>query len=236
MLEIVIYGGNEQNNTIQVELIRSVLANYNIDYKLYHFSGLDSELINIINNSYIRKIYIVNINDDKFIQILSSIRKKDPYSIIILITNSGKYHYDILNNKLMVLDFIIGNNYISQLKDDLNYAVSLLYRQCIFTFKYNHVIYAISYDKITYIEKEPSVKRCIIHTLDGNYYIVSSLDKILLSLPLGFYRTHQSCIVNVNNIKSINLTENIIIFNNGDMTSLLSNRVKKDINKYIVIG
>ena len=112
MLEIVIYGGNEQKNTIQVELIRSVLASYNIDYKLYSFSGLDSELINIINNSYMRKIYIVNIKDDKYIQILSSIRKKDPYSIIILITNSNKYHYDILNNKLMVLDFIIGNNYI----------------------------------------------------------------------------------------------------------------------------
>ena len=236
MLEIVVYGGNEQKNTIQIDLIHSVLANYNIDYKLYSFSGLDSELINIINNSYMRKIYIVNINDDKYIQVLSSIRKKDLYSIIILITNSNKYHYDILNNKLMVLDFIIGNNYISQLKDDLNYAVSLLYRQCIFTFKYNHVIYAISYDKITYIEKEPSVKRCIIHTFDGNYYIVASLDKILLALPLGFYRTHQSCIVNVNNIKSINLTENKIIFNNGDMTSLLSNRVKKDINKYIVIG
>ncbi len=231
MLDIIIYGGSVRKRSVEKRLIENVLSNYNIDYNLYNFSDLD----NIINDNYMKKIYIINVMNSEYVKMLSLIRRKDPYCIIISVANSKKYHYD-LNNKLMVLDFIFGNNYADRLSKDLDYAINLIYRYYVFTFKYNHVVYAIPYDKINYIEKESSIKRCIIHTLDGNYYIVSSLSRILLSLSNGFLRTHQSCIVNINNIKKIDLALNKIIFNNNDTTSLLANSVKKDINKYVDIG
>ena len=101
MLDIIIYGGSVRKRSVEKRLIENVLSNYNIDYNLYNFSDLD----NIINDNYMKKIYIINVMNSKYVKMLSLIRRKDPYCIIISVANSKKYHYD-LNNKLMVLDFI----------------------------------------------------------------------------------------------------------------------------------
>ena len=103
MLGIIICGGSEQKRSKEKELVYRILPSYNMDYDVYDFSGLCKELNDIIDNNNMKKIYIVNIKNDKSFEVLSTIRKRDPYSIIILISNSDKYHYDISNNKLMVL-------------------------------------------------------------------------------------------------------------------------------------
>ena len=90
MLGIIICGGSEQKRSSEKRLISQILPSYNMDYGVYDFSGLCNELNDIIDDGNMKKIYIVNIKDDKYIKIISLIRKKDPYSIIILIfSNKG---------------------------------------------------------------------------------------------------------------------------------------------------
>ena len=102
-----------------------------------------------------------------------------------------------------------------------------------FVFRYNHVLYRIPYNKICYIEKEPMIKRCIIHTIDEDYYITENITSILSHLDNSFCRTHQSCIVNLNNIRMVDLKTNVIEFNNGDKTDMLNIKMKKVIKDFV---
>jgi len=135
---------------------------------------------------------------------------------------------------LMALDFIsLKNIFDKRLAEDIRLALKIMYRDKTFIFKYNYIVYQIPYNHICYIEKEPSLKRCIIHTINDDYYVVDSISNLTTKLGPGFYRTHQSCIVNIGNIKEINLCSNIITFRNGIKTNLLSDKKKKDIKDSI---
>ncbi len=94
----------------------------------------------------------------------------------------------------------------------------------IFIFSYKRNIYRIPYNDINYIEKESNIKRCIIHTIKDNYYISQPITKLEKELKDMFIKTHQSCIINVNNIKEI--TKNQIKFYNNDITNLINKNMK----------
>jgi len=56
----------------------------------------------------------------------------------------------------------------------------------------------------------------IFSTKDKNYTTYSSFNKIENILPENFVRCHKSFIVNVNNISNIEISKNIISFNNEE--------------------
>ena len=238
MLDIVVYDDIEENIRDIDDVINKALVNYGINYHTYKFSNLNQDFKNIINDDTLLKIYIIEINmdNDFWINIFKYIRNIEPFGIIIFITVYDKYLNYILDNKFMVLDFIIkDDNYRDRLNDDIDKVISMMFEQKVLAFKYKNIFYRIPYKQINYIEKESSVKRCIIHTTFDNFYIVSSLDKLLTVLDRNFVRVHQSCIINVNNVFKIDLSKNIIIFKNEDEINLLSDKAKKDTKKYVDI-
>ena len=101
---------------------------------------------------------------------------------------------------------------------------TFLYSKEIFTFSYKRIIYRIPYNDINYIEKESNIKRCIIHTIKDNYYISLPITKLEKLLKDMFIKTHQSCIININNIKEI--TKNEVKFYNDDKTNLINKDMK----------
>ena len=227
MINVIVYG--EDNNYIKedVKVINMALAKYNVDYRVYTFDNYNDDLETIINNDLI-KIYVLDINSGgKGIDVALQIRKREISSIIILIADCNKYQKAIFDKRLMVLDFILrNNNGMERLCDDILYALRIIYERKSFIFKYNHIVYRIPYSQINYIEKEPAIKRCIIHTVNGNHYVVNSIQRLNEILGNCFYRVHQSCIVNINNINNICLNNNVIIFNNGEYTLLFSDKYK----------
>lgn len=97
----------------------------------------------------------------------------------------------------------------------------------LFVFSYKRNIYRIPYKDINYIEKESNIKRCIIHTIKDNYYISLSITKLEEILTNDFIKTHQSCIININNIKEI--TKDKIKFYNDDKTNLVNKNMRNKI-------
>lgn len=210
-----------------------------MDYRIHKFSDITNSFYDIIDNKCLKKIYIIecNILKSSWLDISLKIRESDWSSIIIFTSiSNGEGYDDVFYHRLMALDFIyIKNSFNRRLAEDIRLALKILYRDKTFVFKYNYVIYQIPYNSICYIEKEPLLKRCIIHTINEDYYVVDSIGKLSLKLGPGFYRTHQSCIVNIGNIKMINFCNNTIIFKNGIETNLLSDRKKKEIKESIGI-
>lgn len=236
MLNIIICEDNEIFMKKNVDSINIALANIDIDYRIHKFDWYCDELGKLIRNREIKKIYLldVEINGTSGLEIASKIRENDWESIIIIATAYDKYHNDVFYTRLMVLDFICKyKGYEERLVDDIKAAVNVTCRQSLFVFKYNHVVYRLPYSSICYIEKEPLIKRCIIHTYNNNFYIVKSISWLLDNLGDEFIQTHQSCIVNINNIKEVDCSTNTITFKSGESTSLLSDKKKKEVKEYV---
>ena len=238
MLNIIIYEDKEVFMKKNINSINIALANTDIDYRIHKFTSYSSKLEELINNREIKKVYILDVEMDGIsgLEVASRIREDDWDSVIIIATAYDKYRNDVFYTRLMVLDFICKySGYEKRLMEAVKTALKIIYRQKTFIFKYNHVVYRIPYNHICYIEKEPIIKRCIIHTLNNDFYIVKSINWLNENLGSDFLKTHQSCIVNLNNIKEIDLSTNTIIFKNGDSTGLLAERKKKEVKQYVGI-
>lgn len=239
MLDIVVYEDNKNFMTKNINSINLALSNYDIDYRIHKYGSYNEQLDSVIKNLGSKKIYIldVEVNGMSGLEVAAKIREYDWDSIIIIATAYEKYKNDVFYIRLMVLDFISKyNGYEKRLIDTIRTAISIIDTQRVFAFKYNRVIYRIPYSQICYIEKEPIIKRCIIHTVNNQYYITGSINSILSQLNDDFCRTHQSCIVNLNNIRRVDLGTNTIIFKNGDKTDMLTTKMKKEVKKYAGIN
>lgn len=73
----------------------------------------------------------------------------------------------------------------------------------------------VDLNDIQFIEKRGM--KLIYHTLYKCYETYNSFSKIELVLPNNFIRCHKSFIANIANIVSISLSDNSIIFKNGDV-------------------
>ena len=73
----------------------------------------------------------------------------------------------------------------------------------------------VDLNDIQFIEKRGM--KLIYHTLYKCYETYNSFSKIELVLPNNFIRCHKSFIANITNIVSISLSDNSIIFKNGDV-------------------
>ena len=73
----------------------------------------------------------------------------------------------------------------------------------------------IDLNDIQFIEK--SGMKLVYHTLHGCFDTYNSFSKIENNLPDSFMRCHKSFIANINNIVNISLSDNSIVFKNGDV-------------------
>lgn len=232
MLKIIIYEDKESFMQKNTNAIYKALANTDIDYRVYKFNKYSSELDKIIHTKGMEKIYILDVETDDVsgLEVASRIREEDYESIIIFATAYDKYHDDVFYSRLMVLDFICKyKNYDERLIDDIKAASKIVYKQKTFVFSYNHVVYRIPYNHICYIEKEPIIKRCIIHTYNNTFYIVKPINWLDENLEGNFIKVHQSCIINLDNVKEIDRSNNVITFKNGESTGLLADKMKKEV-------
>ena len=73
----------------------------------------------------------------------------------------------------------------------------------------------IDLNDIQFIEK--SGMKLVYHTLHGCFDTYNSFSKIENNLPENFVRCHKSFIANITNIVNISLSDNSIVFKNGDV-------------------
>ena len=230
MFDIVVCSSSLGLISRSIKVINMALINYEFDYHIDKFTDINNELVDIITCSK-KKIYVI---DSDMLNIAYKIRENDFMSIIILVSSHDKIDINILREKLLIFDYVrLCDDYNDNLIRDINMGLKMLFKENVFLFKYNHIVYRIPYEEINYIEKESNIKRCIVHTIDNEYYVIDSINGIINKLNGMFIKSSQSCIINVMNIEYIDCTNNIVCFKNGDMTSLVTNKVKKTISNCV---
>lgn len=89
----------------------------------------------------------------------------------------------------------------------------------------------MAYEDILYIEKERNSKKSIIHTKTDIVYTTKTLTDLEDLLDERFFRTHQSAIINLDNVKMIDPSKNYLLFNNDEKCFYLSRDKKKKLKE-----
>ena len=237
MLRFIICEDNKDFLSRLSNSITKVMMPYNFEYKINKYEQYNKEVEKFIHNNDERKVYILDIElpDISGLEIASMIRENDMDSIIIFITSHPEFKNDIFYSRLLALDYIGKDRYWEdRFCDTIDYTVKSINKKNVLMFEYNYNSYRIPYDSIVYIEKVSDNKKCIIHTEDNNSFeIISTISELLEELGPNFFKTHKSCIVNLDKIQEINYSDNKIIFSNGSFGYLLSNRNKRSLKEYV---
>ncbi len=234
MLKFVILSSNKKNIRGYETIIDKLLIKGEVEYKCYKFSDNDKEFKNFIGEKE-EYIYIIEesikINS---VDIIKHIRNNhnDITSFIIIIDFKNKVEREYIENNYCIHTKVITKE--QQITNTLNQIIRLLNNdKKRLVYKYNGYMHNINYKEILYIEKMIDSKICKIVCEKETYYINKSLKKIKEVLSREFVQTHQSAIVNINNVTTIDLKNKIINFKNKEKITLLARNYKNKIEEYI---
>lgn len=237
MLRFVICEDNKDFVNRLSNVITRVMMPYNFEYKINKFTHYNKEVEEIICNNDEIKIYILDIElpDISGLEIASTIREDDLNSIIIFVTSHPEFKNDIFYSRLLAIDYICKNKFWEdRFEETLDYTIKTLNKKEMLMFEYNYNSYRIPFDSILYIEKVADNKKCMIYTEDGGSVgMVSTISSLSKKLGPNFFRSHKSCIINLDKVKKINYLDNTVTFVNGKCEYLLSNRNKKVLKEYV---
>lgn len=239
MIKFILYDDKEENIEQTAKIINNIMMESDCDYRIEKFTNYNSKLENIIKKEESAKIYLIDIEVPGVdgMALASRIRKHDWNSIIIFLTVHDEYVINALTERLMMLDYICKkNNFKEQLNKTIKTAIKVLGKnENLLRYKFNSITHRIAINQILYITKVPLSKKCYIHTYnDEKYEIGGSINKVKSQLGKEFKQSHKSCIVNVENVKLVDTCNNVIIFKNGKTIDLLSTRMRKEFEEYVL--
>ena len=239
MLNFIIYDDEKQFLQRNKQIIDNCMMNYDYDYKCHSFDEYNDKFESIIKSNNGLKIYLPDIEakNKSGLDIVRLIREKynDWSSIIIMITSHEELKYDALSNRLYLMDFINKLENVEEiLKEDIKRIVeSYTNSSESIVYEFNHNLKRIDYKNIIYISKEKDSKKCIIHTVYGNYPIGGTICDVLNKLNDKFIKISRSTIINVNQVSEYDIANNEILFLNGEKTTDISRLCKKDVIKRV---
>lgn len=237
MLSFIICEDNKEFLNRIGNVLTKVMMPYNFEYKINKFTQYNEKVEEFILKKDGTKIYILDIElpDVSGLEIASKIRENDIESIIIFVTSHPEFKNDIFYSRLLAIDYISKVKFWEErLEKTVDYTIKALNKNNVLIFEYNYNSYRIPFDSILYIEKLSDNKKCLIYTEDNNCFeIISTISSLLKKLTPNFFRSHKSCVINLDKVKKINYIDNTITFTNDSCAYLLSNRNKKGLKDYV---
>ena len=224
-MNFIVYEKNEKKYMEYKNIIFKLMSGFKMCYKtILVRTGKENDL-STLNGT---KIFII---DD--LDIIRRIRESGDYdSQIIFMTDEIKSNVIHNVSNLLILDFIsktdgVFDNLYNALKIAMEISGMNSMKMC---FSYENEYYQIPYKEILYIEKNLNDNSSLIVTTNNKYVVRKSIVKLEKELcnKNNFFKTHRSCIVNMNNIIHVDFNEGVINFLEQE-TKLLARSKKKEL-------
>lgn len=236
MINFIICDDEKEITEIVKNIITKVMIKNNYEYKTHVFNSYNNEFNNIVNSTLENKIYILDIEVGKSsgIDVAKKIRNKDWNSIILILSAHFELETLAYKSKILLFDFISKFDlYDKEIYSTINLCVNNIVNADKLVVKSLGKLEQIEYDNILFITYDSYKRKSIIITKHKKYEVGVSLKNMKEKLKGAFIYTHKSCIANVNNIKTIDSKNKLIIFKNNEVTDLLSRKYIKDVIKYV---
>lgn len=233
MINFVLYEDGKEMRERYKKIILKLIGANNNNFKIIEIDKYDQEAEKKLSNIVGNKIYLLDVEvpGKSGLDLARKIRNDGDWdSQIIVITSHEQYSNIGYTSKLLMLDFISKYSDIEkELRETLGVAVGIFTKQKSITFTLNGELYQIPYNQILYIEKSLNNNNCKIVTNDGEYFTRDTIQHLeeTLSNDQRFMKTHRSCIVNLSNVSSVDLANNIIFFPNKQIDLIARNKKRE---------
>lgn len=243
MINFIIYEDNKEWQEYYRKAVLKVIGHKQDKYQILVLERWNKEAERKLNNLLGKNVFLLDMEvpGKSGLDLARQIRNTGDWeSQMIMITSHECFKEEGFTSKILMLDFIMKKD-IEHIAEKINDAIVMALhihsRHKQFKFIFNNELFQIPYKDILCFEKDLNHNYTTIITKKKPYKIKQSITKIgteLLSIPY-FFKTHQSCIVNLENIEKVDFTNNFIYFKNYQ-TDLLSRAKKKELKDKITKG
>jgi len=181
-------------------------------------------------------LYFLDIDlqcDINGIELGAIIRKSDIFATIVFITTHSEMTPLIFTHKVEAVDYIIKDSSPSEITQRILECIQIAYKRFHDDKHKNIKYYSINvgkqtlnipYDKIVYFESSVNQRnKLVLHTIDSMVSFRGHISDIA-KLGLPFCICHQSYVVNVNNIKSVDSVSRSLEMINGSIVAVSKRR------------
>lgn len=210
MIKFALCDDNSQLLSKLKELLEIIFFQNDLDADIVFTTDIAHDLIDYINNNEVNVLFLdIDLNCQvNGIEIAKQIRQSNKSVYIIFLT--GHFEYIVSAFECKTFDFIQKPFSLSKIEGTVLRLFEDIYANNQKFIKLNNTKKLINQDLINYIQKD---RMKIIYFLNSSTIeSYGSFNKIHESLPCNFVRCHKSFIVNLNNISSVDLSNNTIFF------------------------
>ena len=225
MIKILLVDNDENNYLTLKEIISKLDFLYSNNLIVQWFKSCTKELIDIINEDAIKKIYLIN-NDYEVNQnnLANLIRTNDYRSELILL---GKNNNKWINN---IFDFLPNiYEYPKKIWNDLKQILDNYYIGNFFSYTNSKMSLNIYCDSILYIYRDTVGRKTVIVTNHKEYSLNISLNEVKKLLDSRFKQVHRACLLNICRVHEYNWAKSYFILDNGNRVDLLSKKYRFEI-------
>ena len=200
MVNFVVVEDNEKHRKRIKEIIMNYMMKNKIDFDILEFEKDTNLLRKVINYREHKHIYIFDFElpNTNAIDLARLVREKDWSSPIIVLTVNGGMAYETFKQRVQILDFV-SKQY--EAEKNMHELFDICFKQFkikkSLKFKYKNQSYNLDYDKILYIYRDTTERKCVVVTDNDEYLVPISITDLNKKLDKDFHITHKACIVNL---------------------------------------
>lgn len=216
------------------QIVDNVMMKNSLAYKIHKYNDYNGRFMDWLTDPKQFKIFILDIETPSRsgIDIARLIRVKDKESAIIFLTGHDELGFTVLKSCTNFLTFISKyDDYERNLQNAIREALKMLNVKQNLSFEDHGVRYTVLLSSILYITKDTVDRKTVIKTDSNEYRVYTPIADLTKLLGSNFEQTHRSCLVNMNRVESINRPKNLITFDNGVTTDLLSSKFKRGLKE-----
>ena len=234
MINFIIYEDEKKFREKYISIILKLIGGMKMAYRIVEFDHYDNNTISKIKNTVGKKIFILDIEvpGKSGLDLAREIRNNGDWeSPMMIITTHEQLKTAAFTSRMLMLDFISKfYNCEQNLNDALKISLDIVKATPSLNFQSNGELVQVPYRDILFIEKN----------VDDLYStVITKNEKMTIKLPIStieeelkkdprFFRTHRSCIVNLEKVTKVELRNCVIHFGNIE-TQLLSRDKKAEL-------
>jgi len=218
MINCIIYEDNEKMQNLYESIIQNFYNQKKQSVIFHKYKKYTKNLEKKLSEIKGTKIYILDIEvpNKSGLDLAREIRNNGDWnSPLIIISGYEHLKNTSFTSKMLMLDFISKKENIEErLVETLELTNVIVDNNESYIFQYNGELYNIDYKDILYFKKDLNDNFTTLYTNKDIYKIKENIIEINQNLNnnKNFIKINRSCIVNINNIRHFNVTENTIYF------------------------
>ncbi len=229
MLNVIVCEDNNVERSKITQIIKNTIVRYEMDMKIQLSTGNVNDVLVYLYKNNSTGIYFLDVDLKSKINgiaLAERIRKYDPNAFVVFVTTHAEMSFLTFEYKVEAMDYIIKDDF-DKIKKRIVSCIQTAYERYhqkttknksdkIFDINLDDKIISIKYKDILFFETSQKAHKVRVHEFNRQLEFYGTLKEIEKKLDDRFYKCHRSYVVNVDNIKTINKKDRVVVMKNNE--------------------